>query len=193
VICAYNSDEANEVLYNQNFDLLLFDVNVPTVSGFELLKDLRDANVTTPAIFITSLSSVEDLEKGFECGADDYIRKPFALKELLIRINSIIKREYKASNDIININENTTFNTKTQIIKIDNIENSINNKETELLKLLIKNENQIVPFETIYETVWSFNENYSETSLRTYIKNLRKILGKDSIKSIKKQGYMFVK
>jgi two-component system OmpR family response regulator len=180
-------------LYNQNFDLLLFDVNVPTVSGFELLKDLRDANVTTPAIFITSLSSVEDLEKGFECGADDYIRKPFALKELLIRINSIIKREYKASNDIININENTIFNTKTQIIKIDNIENSINNKETELLKLLIKNENQIVPFETIYETVWSFNENYSETSLRTYIKNLRKILGKDSIKSIKKQGYMFVK
>jgi DNA-binding response OmpR family regulator len=193
VICAYNSDEANEVLYNQNFDLLLFDVNVPTVSGFELLKDLRDANVTTPAIFITSLSSVEDLEKGFECGADDYIRKPFALKELLIRINSIIKREYKASNDIININENTIFNTKTQIIKIDNIENSINNKETELLKLLIKNENQIVLFETIYETVWSFNENYSETSLRTYIKNLRKILGKDSIKSIKKQGYMFVK
>jgi DNA-binding response OmpR family regulator len=162
------------------------------MTGFELLKDLRDANVKTPAIFITSLNSVEDLEKGFDCGADDYIRKPFALKELLIRVNALIKREYKTKEDIIKIDENTNFDIKKEILIINNIEYKINNKETTLLKLLLKYKDSVVQFDDIYETVWGFNENYSETSLRTYIKNLRKLLGKDKIKSIKKQGYLFV-
>jgi DNA-binding response OmpR family regulator len=181
-----------EVLYSTNFDLFLFDVNVPTVSGFELLKDLREANITTPAIFITSLNGISDLEKGFQCGADDYIRKPFALKELLLRVKALIKREYKIEENLIKIDDKTLFDTKNHVIKIDNIEYKINNKESELLKLLIQNRNQITTFEQIYETVWSFSENYSETSLRTYIKNLRKILGKDTITSIKRQGYSFV-
>jgi len=89
VITTFSANKAQEYLYSQIFDLLLLDVNVPQLNGFELLKELRSLNIKTPAIFITSLSMVEDMQKGFQSGCDDYIRKPFDLKELDLRINNI--------------------------------------------------------------------------------------------------------
>ena len=191
VICVYDGEEALEVLYHQNFDLLLLDVQVPRLNGFELLKSLRESNNQTPAIFTTSLNSIDDLSKGYDVGADDYIKKPFLLKELLLRIKALLKREYKSVDDIVQIESNISYNLNTHQLIIDNQPFTLNNKENELLKLLVKNKNTCVLFETIYETIWSYDEVHSEQSLRTYIKNLRKLLGKDKIKSIKKQGYIF--
>ncbi|MEA3354658.1 MAG: response regulator transcription factor [Campylobacterota bacterium] len=190
VICVYDGKEALEVLYCQNFDLLIFDVQVPHINGFELLKSLRESNNQTPTIFTTSLNSIDDLSRGYDIGADDYIKKPFLLKELLLRIKALLKREYKSLDDIVQIESNINYNLNTHKLIIDNQPHSINNKESELLKLLVKNRNSCVSFETIFETIWSYDEVHSEQSLRTYVKNLRKLLGKDKIKSIKKQGYM---
>ena len=81
VISAYDGDEALSLIYENNFDLLLLDVNVPNKNGFEVLKEVRNQKKTVPAIFITSLNSMDSLEEGFESGCDDYIRKPFELKE----------------------------------------------------------------------------------------------------------------
>ena len=92
VVSAYDGDEALSLIYENSFDLLLLDVNVPNKNGFEVLKEVRNQKKTVPAIFITSLNSMDSLEEGFESGCDDYIRKPFELKELLIRVKTILKK-----------------------------------------------------------------------------------------------------
>lgn len=192
VVSVYNGDEALETIYKENFDMLLLDVNVPKINGFDLLRELRAANISTPAIFITSLNSIEDLSKGYNSGADDYIKKPFAFKELLFRIKALLKREFQSKDFIVLINNNICFNTQTNRLIIDNKITPLNPKEGLLLKLFLKHKNECVSFEDIYQNVWSFNETHSDMSLRTYIKNLRKHLGKEHIQSIKKIGYKLI-
>ncbi len=192
VTSTYNSIDTIEELYNNNFDMLVLDVNVPGINGFEILKKLRDANILIPTIFTTTYNSIEDLDKGYEVGADDYLKKPFALKELLHRINAICKRSFNTHSSTINLTQNISFNIKTNILKQNGEEKKLTQKELELLKLLIKNRNLLVNLNTIYETVWTPSETSSETSLRIYINNLRKIFGKEKIINIKKQGYMLV-
>jgi DNA-binding response OmpR family regulator len=192
VVYVYDSEEALDKLYHENFDLLIFDVNLNGMNGFELLKSLRDANIKTPAIFTTSRNTIDDLARGYEVGADDYLKKPFALKELLFRIKAIIKREYKTNQELLSLYENIVFNINTNELIVNEIKTTLNHKESELLKLLIKNRNQCVIFDTIFENVWSFDELHSDMSLRTYIKKLRAIIGKDKIVSIKKVGYKLV-
>jgi len=192
VTSVYDGDEALEAIYEQNFDILILDVNVPGINGFELLQSLRDTNIQTPAIFTTSLSSINDLSEGFSVGADDYMKKPFVLKELLFRTKALLKREFKVQNSLVNISENILFNTQSNELLINNVRVPLHPKELLLLKLLLKHKNECVTFETIYQNVWSFNESHSDMSLRTYIKNLRKHLGKEKILSIKKVGYKLV-
>ena len=193
VVAVYDGYEAQEKLYESKYDLLLFDVNTPGINGFELLKEARDGDVVAPAIFITSLDSVDDLEKGFESGCDDYIRKPFALKELKIRVETLLKRGfYHESKDLIAITPTIAYDTKNNELIVDEKVVSLGHKESKLLKLFMKNEGEVIAHERIYKHLWDFDEEPSDTALRTYIKNLRKIVGKDKIVSIKKQGYKFI-
>ncbi|XPV54041.1 MAG: response regulator transcription factor [Halarcobacter ebronensis] len=191
VVPAYDGDEANELIYEQNFDLFLLDVNVPSMNGFELLKQVRSEGNKTPAVFITSLNSMDSLEEGFESGCDDYIRKPFELKELLLRVQTIIKREYSQKQELLDITENVKFNTQTNELIKDNEIVPLNFKELRLLKFFLQNSDELLIHERILENVWDYDEEPSDNSLRTYIKNLRKIVGKDKIVSLKKLGYRF--
>lgn len=184
--CTFDSDETLCRLYEEQFDLLILDVNLPDMSGFELLKELKKSNNTIPSIFTTSLNSIEELEIGYKIGCDDYLKKPFALKELLLRINAILK---KTINNSIKMGSNITFDSKNLVLIVDDIAINLKPKELKLLKLLATKPNQIVRFDEIFDYVWDIEENPSDMSLRTYIKNLRKIIGKDKIISIKKQGY----
>ena len=193
VVSVYDGYEAQEKLYESKYDLLLFDVNTPGINGFELLKEARENEVVAPAIFITSLDSVEDLEKGFESGCDDYIRKPFALKELQIRVDTLIKRGfYHEPKELIEIAKDIAYDIKNNELVIEGKTVSLGHKESKLLKLFMKNEGEVIVHERIYQHLWDFDEEPSDTALRTYIKNLRKIIGKERIVSIKKQGYKFI-
>lgn len=192
VYAVYSGLEALEVAYRGNFDLFILDVNVPEINGFVFLKELRDANIQTPAIFTTSLSSIDDLSIGYASGADDYVKKPFVMKELLYRIKALLKREYKSLDSLVTLTETIDFNTKTNELISNGSTTLLNPKEALLLKLLVKHRNECVTFETIYQNVWSYDETHSDMSLRTYIKNLRKHLSKEHILSIKKVGYKLV-
>ncbi len=192
VICAYDGGETLDLVYRHNFDLLILDVNVPGINGFELLKSLREANILTPAIFTTSLSGIDDLSKGYSVGADDYIKKPFVMKELQFRIKALLKREFKSQDSLVKLTQNLDFNTISNELVSDTSKVLLNPKEALLLKLLIKYKNECVTFETIYQNVWSYDETHSDMSLRTYIKNLRKYISKEHILSIKKVGYKLV-
>ncbi len=186
--------DALDKIYENSYDILLLDVKVPQMSGFDLLKELRNRDIATPAIFITSLNSIDDLSEGYESGCDDYIRKPFALKELLVRVESILKRDfYHNGSEKIEISKNIYYDINSNMLYIDEKIETLNNKEAKLLKLFLQNIGQILSHDRIYDSLWDYDETYSEASLRTYIKNLRKILGKEKIVSIKKQGYKFIK
>ena len=191
VSSVYDGDEAIELIYEHNYDLLLLDVNVPNKNGFEVLKEVRKNNKKTAAIFITSLNSMDSLEEGFNSGCDDYIRKPFELKELLIRVKTILKKEFSNKNELVQITPNITFNSISNELKDNGVEVKLNLKESKLLKFFLQHPNQLLSHEMIYDHVWEYDEEYSDNSLRTYIKNLRKILGKDKIVSLKKLGYRF--
>ena len=193
VVSVYDGHDAQEKLYESKYDLLLLDVNTPGINGFDLLKEAREQDVVAPAIFITSLDSVDDLEKGFESGCDDYIRKPFILKELKIRVETLLKRGFfHESKELIEISETVQYDSKNNELLIDNKSVSLGNKESMLLKLFMKNEGEVLAHERIYKHLWNYDEEPSDTALRTYIKNLRKMIGKECIVSIKKQGYKFI-
>jgi DNA-binding response OmpR family regulator len=193
VVSVFDGYEAQEKLYETKFDLLLLDINVPGIDGLELLKESRDEGVVAPAIYITSMDSVDDLEKGFESGCDDYIRKPFALKELLIRVETLLKRGfYHEKKEFIEIDEQIAYDIKSGELVTDGKTISLGNKESRLLKLFMKAQGEVLSHERIYKHLWDFDEEPSDSALRTYIKNLRKIIGKERIVSIKKQGYKFV-
>jgi len=190
---AYDGEEAEEMLYEKRYDILLLDVNVPGIDGFRLLKEARARGVETPAIFITSLNALENLEEGYESGADDYIRKPFALKELLLRITTLLKRNFShRKNPRITIAPGITYDTVGNTLYHDEEPVGLQPKELALLKLFLAHPGQTISHEKIYDTLWHYDETPSESALRTYIKNLRKIIGKERIVSIKRYGYKYL-
>ncbi len=192
VISAYDGEEASELIYEESFELLLLDVNVPLLNGFELLKQKRKEGVKTPAIYITSLNSIDSLETGYDSGCDDYIRKPFVLKELALRVENILKRGYfHEISSRITIDEKIEYDVESNLLFVENQEIQLSTKEALLLKLFLQNRDEVLTHERIYETLWSYDETQSESALRTYIKNLRKIVGKEKIVSLKRQGYKF--
>ena len=185
--------EAQDLLYSKKFDLLLLDVNVPILNGFELLKDLRQKEIYTPAIFLTSLNQIDDIEKGFKSGCDDYLKKPFELKELDLRINNI-KRLFNIENqDLIQISKDTYLDKKNLLIKKENEQIHLAKKECEVLEYLINNSSKIVSIEELSLNVWTYEESPISSTIRTYIKNLRRVLGEEYIINLRGVGYRFNK
>jgi DNA-binding response OmpR family regulator len=191
VIVAYDAHEAQDKLYEHSVDLMLLDVKVPYQSGFDLLSNLREQGDQTPAIFITSLHTVEDLTKGFDAGCDDYIRKPFSLKELQLRIDANIKKNFSTHDDTVKIDNDKYFNIKQCRLIIDNTPITLKNKEAKLLEHFLKHPHEILGYEDIFAVLWDYDEEPNNASLRTYIHTLRTHLGKDMIETIKNTGYRF--
>lgn len=183
--------KAEEILLNEKFDLLLLDVQVPSLSGFEILKNLRALQDKTPAIFITALDSSKDLKYGFEIGGDDYIKKPFDLDELEARIENI-KRRYHLDT-FIEITKHLLldYENKTLIDKQKDLKIALTQKESAILLLFLNHPNQILSIQEIINSIWAYECAPSESTLRSYIKNLRIHLGFERISNIKGIGYRF--
>ena len=193
VFVAYDGLQAEEIAYENSIDLMLLDVKVPHVSGFDFLKSLRQKGVETPAMFITSLNSVADVEKGFSLGCDDYIRKPFALKELLVRVESLLKRSYGTHDTTVTLDEGLVFDIKELYLTQNGEKVGLKTKELKLLSLFLQHPNERLEYSKINEALWTYDEEPSAGSLRTYIKCLRAVIGREKIETIKNIGYRFVK
>lgn len=193
VTAVFDGLEAQTLAYEKVFDLFILDVNVPIISGFEFLKELRTRNIKTPAIFITSLNSADDLKQGFDSGCDDYIKKPFELQELDLRINNIKRLFNIESNVEIVIAKDLVYNTKTFELNNNGLKSVLAKKEAKILEYFLNNENKIVSSEELSVNIWSYEEYPLSSTIRTYIKNLRKLIGEESIITIKGVGYRFNK
>lgn len=200
-----DAQSALEIGYEKPFDLWIFDVKVPLGNGFEVLKELRKVGKSTPSIFLTSLSMIEDLKQGFLAGCDDYLRKPFDIDELLLRVESLLKRAYSHQNsEILELENGLCFDIlqKSLFVKLPcetkgnqtrKKEIQLTNKERELLALLLQNRGNFVSQEEIFERIWNYDETPTNMALRVYIKNLRKILGSQSIATQRHRGYCYAK
>lgn len=191
VICQYDGMEALDVIDEDIFDLLLLDVGTPTLSGFELLSELRDRKVKTPAIFITSLSDIKSLETAFNIGCDDYIKKPFDLKELEIRINHLKNVKQIGIQEIIEINSKYKYDFKNFTIIENEKKTVLSQKESKIFEYFIKNKNRIISFDELINNIWKYDATPSNATIRTYIKNLRKTLDEQIIVTVKGLGYKF--
>lgn len=177
-------DDAADAVFDQRYRLYLFDVNVPGLSGFDLLKQLRESGDHTPTIFLTSRSQIEDLAQGFASGADDYIKKPFDLDELLIRIASKMPKlslEYFAPDFALDASS-LTVSCHDQLHKLPA-------KEFTLLMLLCRQKECVVDQMTLLDAL-SEARTVSIATLRTYIKNLKRhVEGCAVIENVKGVGY----
>ncbi|NOX14958.1 MAG: response regulator transcription factor [Epsilonproteobacteria bacterium] len=188
---ATRGEEALNLCFNEHFNLFLLDVKVPDISGFDFLKEMRSTGFNTPAIFLTSLRDKESLQKGFELGGDDYIKKPFELDELLYRVKAVLARGKEVS-DMIKIDKHFNLDKKRKRLLRDGIDLALNLKDFELLELLVLDRGKVITIEMIIDKLWK-NEVANIGSIRVYVTNLKKIFGKDSISNIRGVGYRFEK
>ncbi|TQR29193.1 two-component system response regulator [Campylobacter sp. MIT 99-7217] len=187
-----DAQEALDMAYEKHFDIWILDVKVPLGDGFSLLKELRQTGKTTPAIFLTSLNTADDLKEGFESGCDDYIKKPFELIELKMRIESLLKRSFSHKNeDYEDLGDGLKFVLNSQMLYKDDKPINLPSKEIKLLNLLLKHKNNFLSTEKILEEIYDYDEEPSELSLRAYVKNLRKIIGKEKIINQRGRGYCY--
>lgn len=193
VSLADNAEDALSLAYEKNFDLWILDVKIPLGDGFSLLKELRASGKQTPAIFMTSLNTFQDLKEGFDSGCDDYIRKPFELAELAVRVRALLKRAFSHKNeDFEDLGGVYKFSFTSHILYENGKALNLPSKEIKLLTLLLKNKNNFISVEQIFEELWDYDEEPSSLSLRVYVKNLRKLLGKEKILNQRGRGYSYV-
>ena len=187
----YDGIEAEDVIFEKKFDLLLLDVNVPFLSGFELLKELRDAGNKTPAIFITSLNSPENVSEGFSLGANDYLKKPFEMIELKARIDNL-KRHFKIDDSaIIEVSDSVQYDSLKYLLSVEGEERTLSKKEGEFLLYLLKHRGEVVTTKELMVNVWSYDNSPTESTIRTYVKKLRKFIGEGVITTVWGVGYIY--
>ena len=185
--CAYDGETAADMIEENRYDLILLDIMIPYIDGFELLEYIKPFDI--PVIFITAMNSIDDRVKGLKMGAEDYIVKPFAVVELLARVEVVLRRFHKTS-DIIQINDKLTINLKQHVVRYDEQEVALTPKEYDLLVLFAQNPNVALYRETIYERVWGGNLEYTSKTVDLHVQRLRrKAHLEDMIKAVNKVGY----
>ena len=189
---AFDGEECLELNFKKNYDLYIFDINVPKINGLKTLENLRGSSDNTPTIFLTSYKDKDTLKDAFLKGCDDYLKKPVDLDELILRIKAIFKRENKGFEDIV-LEENLIYNKKEKRLYKDKNDLKLPIKVLELLELFIENEKKIISKDMIVDRLWSKSETHSDGSIRVYINSLKNIFEKKQnvITNIKGIGYRF--
>ena len=188
---AFDLQEAEQFIESNRYDLFLFDVNIPDGNGFEFLKEIRNSGDNTPTIFITALNNVKDMKFGFDSGCDDYIKKPFELEELELRINNI-KRIYNLDT-LTKVDENIFLDRVNFTIIIDKEIKPLKKKEFHLLEYLAKNHTKTISHDELCANIWTYESIPTDATIRSYIRTLRVIVGSEKIETIKGVGYRFIK
>jgi DNA-binding response OmpR family regulator len=178
-------------------DVCVLDIMLPNKDGFTIADEIRDKNTEVPIIFLSAKSATQDVVNGFKMGANDYIRKPFSMEELMVRIENVLKK-HTATSDTTDEElpmGQYAFNTRRQTLNHPTEHKKLSFRESELLKLLYQNRNQIVERRDILNLLWGSDSFFNSRNLDVYITKLRNYLKLDptiEIITIKGVGYRFV-
>lgn len=188
-----NGEEGENEALTNIYDLILLDVMLPNRNGFEILQSLKNEKIETPVIMLTAKSEMSDKLNGLENGADDYITKPFHMRELIARIKVVLKRNSNIKNSNILEYSDLKLNLMTGKMSSNNIEIPINGKELELLEILLLNQKQIIDREALANKIWGINSEAEYNNVEVYISFLRKKLkllkSTVKIKAVRGIGY----
>ena len=191
---AYDSAIGEKLAFSRKYDVIILDVVIPGITGFDLCKKIRNNNIFTPIIMLTSLDSVEDKLTGFDCGADDYLVKPFSFQELFARIKALVRRNKESLVIPILKALDLELDSVSKKVKRNNIEISLTATEYKILELLISNKGKVFDRIHIAEKVWGYSFNSGTNVIDVHINSLRKKIDKDFPQKLiqTKKGFGYV-
>lgn len=190
----YDGLLAERMLKRDNYDCVIMDINLPGKNGFDLCKDFRQYNTQTPVIMLTAFSELDDKIQGYNCGADDYLTKPFYMRELLLRVNALVKRRSftNNTNEIITADDIVIY-PNTKKVTRQNQEITLTPREYQILLKLSENKGDIVSKNDLINEIWGKTFEANTNTIEVYINFLRnkidKPFGKNSIKTKVGYGY----
>lgn len=174
-----NGEKAFETYQKQNFDALVLDVMMPIKDGFTLAKEIRKTNKNIPIIFLTAKSQTIDVVEGFKIGGNDYLKKPFSMEELIVRIESLLNRANQNTEQEIYSLGQYQFDIKKQTLSINNQTDNLTYREVQVLEILLSQKNNLVERPIILNKIWGNDDFFNGRSLDVFITKLRKKLSQD--------------
>lgn len=191
---AFDGEEGLFLAEQNIFDVIILDIMLPYMNGYEVLKNLRKQNITTPVIMLTAKDGIDDKIQGFKVGADDYLVKPFHREELLLRLEAMVRRSGGLLKENVLTFKELKLNIKHKTAELNGETVKVNGKQFDLLEYLVNNKNTILTKEQIFDRIWGFESDTSTTVVEVYASNLRKNLKKygydQYIQTFRGLGYM---
>jgi len=189
VKCFSDGEDAQNELIKNNYDLLILDINIPNINGIDIVENLHKKYDFTPVIYISANIDIDTISTAFDLGAIDYIKKPFHLKELALRIEKEMINLKNSNNKYIILSKNYAFDLETDTLYFNKSIEPLTNKKLQIIKYLSRNRDVIITIEILREYIWN-NEPVSDATIRTEVNRLKKSLKEDIIKNIKGVGYI---
>lgn len=177
---------------SENFDLIILDLEIPSINGMDILKTIRSNGVKTPVLILTANDATEDMVKGLDNGADDYMTKPCDLNELGARARALIRRTQGRASSIIS-HGNIKLDPAAHVVIVNGIKVDIARREFLLLQKLLENTGKVLSKESLMQSIYGWNEDVESNALEVHVHNLRKKIYTDLIKTIRGVGYIIEK
>lgn len=175
----FNGNDALEYIFSTEYDVIVSDIMLPGIDGFEILKRIREKGIKTPVLLLTALDGIEDRVKGLDYGADDYLVKPFAFDELMARIRVLLRRNSTNGNsnasNIFSI-ANLTVNCNSYDVFRDDVPIKLSTREFTILEYMIRNKERVLSREQIEQHIWNYDYEGGTNVIDVYIRYLRKKL-----------------
>ncbi len=188
IISAKNGVEALEILDSEKFDLLILDISLPDIDGFTILEKMHEQKRMVPTIYISALIDIEDISRAFDLGCFDYLKKPFHLKELTLRINKILKTRIVPQRHK-RLSKHYSFDAETMTLYFNNEPHILPRRQLQIIELLAQNRSLVVNYDMFRTYVW--NDDYIDNAtIRAEVNRVKTVLKEDFIKNIRGSGYM---
>ncbi len=192
---AFDGEEGLACLCRDRFDVIILDVMMPKLNGFEVLEQMRSDGITTPVLMLTALNQSVDQVRGLQAGADDYLSKPFDLDIFQARLDALVRRFYRGEpTETVLSFLDLTIDTNTRIARIGETKLDLHGKQFDFLLLLVENKNTIVPKKRLFQRVWGFYSNTEYSVIEVYASQIRRILRQHDyekyLKTVRGIGYI---